>query len=205
MFGLFSAQNEQKEGHLFSEPSMAETYRDILRDHSLRRINRIIENDTFVDSSSVYERFFLDCKAEIRVVARGIKKEIFDRPNVIAAAERFLGKDSARLVLDIRAKNSEDAYNTSTTEFFRAISDSASGSDRLQVKFYHEVESDTFLGDLPSVSFGDGRMYRKRSYQKEGDYTTHANADVNFNDKDTVLMLTELIDKALGKEKVLDF
>lgn len=200
MFGLFDVKRAARDEYMFAEPTMAETYRDILRDYSLRRVNRVIENDTFEDSSSVYERFFLDSQSQVRIVARGIKKEIFDRPNVIAAAKHFLARGGCKLTLDIRAKDKQDAYKASTTEFVRAVLDSASGTDRLSMNFYEEARGREFLRGLPSVSFGDDRMYRKRSFQPEGDYSTHANAEVNFNDPGKVIELSTLIDAGISRE-----
>lgn len=204
MFGLYKAPRSFRDGSLFEAPKLNDTYKKVLFQHSISRINKIIENDTFEDSSSVYERFFLDCEDQIRVVARGIKKEIFDRTNVINAAKMFLENRSSKLIFDFPIKDETERNEICTSEFMRSIVDMTNNTDQLSINFYQKKKNAVFLGDLPSVSLGDDRMYRCRSFNKGGEYTTHANADVNFYDPDKVKELTKTIDNALKKENKLD-
>lgn len=203
MFGIYSPDPKIQEGELFLSPTVGDTYKRVLKEHSFFKINRIIENDTFEDSSSVYERFFLDCEAEIHIIARGLKSEIFGRTNVIHAANIFLSRANTKLKLSLRARDNQEKYALHTSEFFRAISDMTSGTSKLETKFYGEEADKPFLGDLPSVTFGDHRMYRVRTFQGNGDYSTHANADVNFNDPQKVKALEAQFDEQLKKETEL--
>jgi hypothetical protein len=204
MFGLYKAPRSFQDGSLFEAPKLGDTYKKVLFQHSISRINKIIENDTFEDSSSVYERFFLDCEDQIRVVARGIKKDIFDRANVINAAKIFLENRSSKLTFDLPIKDKSERNKIYASEFIRSIMDMTNNTDQVAINFYKKKNNAIFLGDLPSVSLGDDRMYRCRSYNKHGEYSTHANADVNFFDPDKVRKLGKTIDDALKKENKLD-
>jgi hypothetical protein len=203
VFGFFREPTLLKEGGVFTPPRPRDTYREVLRELSHKKINRIVENDTFDDSSAVYERFFLDCRSSIRIVARGIKREIFDHDHVIRAAQQFLAKDNTVLHLDLRAKNEADRLAMVGLDFFQAIEEMNRNRQKVIARFFREDPSKPFLGDRPSVSVGDDRMYRSRSFQPGGDYSTHANADVNFNDPAKVAKLIEYTDKALQSETVL--
>lgn len=200
MFGLYQDPVSHRANYdqVFQVPTRADTYRSILRDHSQNRISRVIENCTLEDSSSVYERFFLDCKYDIRIVSRGIKALILDRENVLEAVKTYFNGSNGHLTLDIPVANGGEADALFATEFLRTASDAAGGSDRLTLNLYH-VARNEFIPDQPSVTFGDGRCYRKRSFQPNGDYSSHANAEVNFNDTGMVQKLASDIDEGLSK------
>lgn len=202
MFGLYKDPYQNDVASIFEPPTMADTYRGILREHSLNKINRVIENCTFEDSSSVYERFFSDCHVEIQIVARGIKSQIFDRPGVLKAVHRFFSRDGVNCKLHLPAKTQEDVDILQSSEFFRVATDAASGSTKMEINLY-DASTEDFILDLPSVTFGDSRMYRKRLFSPVGDYSSTANADVNFNDSATVDELKTVTMAELKKHKLL--
>ena len=179
-------------------PTMADTYCEILLEHSRRKINRVIENCTFEASSSVYERFFLDCSREIRIITPSIEKQIFDRNGILDASRVFLGRDNVKLTLDLLVQDQQDIDNMRSTEFFRTVFDSASGTDKLDIKLY-KTHRNNFLTGFPSVSFGDDRMYRKRICQDNDHCSINASADVNFNDPKLVKSLKDSVLNDLGK------
>lgn len=188
MFGLYKDPFAEAGSDIFEPPTMADTYRGILREHSIGKINRVIENCTFQDSSSVYERFFLDSQEEIIIVARGIKRQIFDRDGVLGAVNAFFARENTKLRLHLPAETQDDVDGIQSTEFYRVATDAASGTDKFELSLY-KTSSDGFIPALPSVSFGDSRMYRKRVIQKNGNYSSAANADVNFFDESMVAAL----------------
>lgn len=185
MFGLYKDPFRDGRNQIFEPPTMAQTYKGILREHSFGRINRVIENCTFEDSSSVYERIFLDCTERVTIVARGVKRQILDREGVLNAATEFFRRPNAACDIHLPARTAEEVENLYSTEFMRLAADSRSQSNRFSVHFYNVSKAD-FIPELPSVTFGDNRMYRKRVLQTDDQYSVNANADVNFNDPETV-------------------
>ena len=200
-FGMFDIPDRITTHPGLQPPSIEDNYRAVLKELSDGKRNCIIENDTFDDSVAVYERFFLDCKKEVRIVARGIKTQILDREPVLAAVSHFLGLPDSRVRLDLPARSKVDVDTALGTEFVRIIQRLTNGTDRFTATFYEKDPETAWLPDVASVTFGDDRMFRVRRLQEDGNYKDTANADVNFNDPEKVRNLSEKIDKALNKEK----
>ena len=200
-FGMFDVPEKLQAHPGLRSPSTEDTYRAILKELSAGKKNRIIENDTFDDSVAVYERFFLDCKDEIRIMARGIKTQILDRAPVLHAVSRFLDRPASVVRLDLRAHCNADVDTALGTEFVRTIQQGTNNTGRFIANFYKSDPETEWLPDLASVTLGDDRMFRIRRAQENGNYNTTANADVNFNDPDRVSNLSDRIDAALEKEE----
>lgn len=200
-FGMFDVPDQLRQHPGLRPPTTEDTYRAILKELSAGRKNRIIENDTFDDSVAVYERFFLDCTDEIRIVARGIKSQILDRPRVLAAVARFLDRPASVVRLDLRAHDDADVDTALGSEFVRTIQQGTNNTGRFVARFYKSDPEKEWLPNIASVTFGDQRMLRIRRARANGDYNTTANADVNFNDPDRVRQLSERIDDALKNEE----
>ncbi len=104
------------------------------------------------------------------------------------------------MILDIRVKGKDDFEKMIATDFFETILEMTDGTSKLEARFYKAGNNGEFLDDLPSVTVGDHRMFRSRSFQPAGDYTTHAKARVNFNNPDRCKELLKQIDEGLSSE-----
>ena len=200
-FGMFEIPDRITTHPGLQPPSIEDTYRVILKQLSDSKRNCIIENDTFDDSVAVYERFFLDCKEEVRIVARGIKTQILDRVPVLEAVSHFLKLPDSRVRLDLPARSQADVDTALGTEFVRTIQRLTNGKNRFTATFYKKDPETAWLPDVASVTFGDDRMFRVRRLQQDGNYSDTANANVNFNDPKEVRNLSEKVDNALNKEE----
>lgn len=209
MFGLYKEPQRSRIDDLLSAPTLAETYSSILKIHSLQKINRIIANDAFEDSAAVYERFFLDCETEIFIAARGLKDAIFCDPDVINSAADFLQKTGVKLLIHIPADNESEISKIESSPFLRTLLKVSYGknTNKLKISYYERSSSDgeKFLGDLPSLTTGDMRMYRVRSWQMNGDYSNNANAKVNFSDVEKTEAMRADVESRLKLEtKIVD-
>lgn len=191
MFGIYKSPFDLNRATAFAPPTREEVYKGVLSEMSEGRVDRVVHNCSVVDSTAVYERFFLDCHEEIQILARGIKKSIFDRPEVLSAAQKFLLNDTSRLVLHLPGEDEDKDYLRST-EFYRLISSFRASHGRIFLNEYPTKRSE-FAKRLPSITTGDDRMYRKRAYDPSNKYSQDARAFVNFNDPEEVSRLKKLI------------
>ena len=159
----------------------------------------VLENCTFEDSASVHERFFLDCNDEIRIVARGLRREIFSNTSLVYAAVEFVKKKNAKLILDMPSSNRNEVLGTA---FYNAVIHYASSVDNIITRFYHVENRNEFIPDEPSVTFGDNLMLRKKKYQPDGNYS-RGEAEVYFNAPEEVAELSAKVDSALEKFEIV--
>ena len=201
-FGMFEEPENLRSHPGLRAPSTDDTYRAILKDLSAKQRNRVIENDTFDDSVAVFERFFLDCTDEVRIMARGIKAQILDRSPVLLAVRKFLNRPHTKIRLDLRAQSQNDIDVAIGSEFVRTIQQETADSGRFLARFYRSEPEEEWLPKIASVALGDDRMYRVRRARADNDYRTTASADVNFGDPERVGRLTKRIDEALKEEPI---
>lgn len=164
-----------------------DAYRLLLEMCSAEEANKKISNDLFEHSSSVYERFFLDCNEDITVLARGIKDQIFDVERVKNAAEKFLLKEKTKIHFILRKKDESDVEKVKNSGFIKHIKQVLSEeglNKKITIDFYSG--DDDWLKDNPSVTVGDDRMYRLRYCRERNQITKTGKAFVNFGDKEAV-------------------
>lgn len=177
--------------------SDVDAYRTLLDVYSSEEINQRINNDFFEHSSSVYERFFLDCNKDITILARGVKDEIFNIARVKEAAKEFILKDNSVLNLYLRARNKEDAEKSLNSDFVvflhKTLSNAGlNGKRKMNITFFEG--GDEWLNDMPSVTVGDDRMYRRRYCKDSRDIQTTGKAIVNFGDREAVAKIRKNIE-----------
>lgn len=180
--------------------SYIDAYRLLLDMCSSGQINKKINNDHFEHSSSVYERFFLDCHNDITILARGIKEQIFNVERVKNAAKKFVLEENTKLNFILREKDDSDAekiLNSGFITHIKHVLSEACLENKVTLTFYEG--GDDWLNDTPSVTVGDDRMYRQRYCKDKSQITKTGKAIVNFGDKENVSKIRENISKKIEK------
>ncbi len=155
----------------------------------------VIENHSYLNAASVYERIFLSCDEEVIILARGIKQNIFNQLKVITSAKKFLKKPNVKLKMYLRCKDSSSEALSEKSDFLREIKESIDDVSKLDVRYFKG--DDSWLLDTPSITLGDDRIYRKRRLQADGDYNKSSESDVCFNDAETVVSFKNKINRLL--------
>ncbi|WP_125717123.1 hypothetical protein [Pseudoalteromonas rubra] len=184
-----------------------DAYRTLLDIYSSEQINQKICNDFFEHSSSVYERFFLDCNMEVFIFARGIKEEIFNIRRVKDALEHFLSKTNSKVTMILRAKDLEEAEELEEHDAFvhcaykYLVKHNLEKKGKFNITFYQGDKD--WLEDVPSITIGDDRMYRKRYSKERNVIKNTGKAIVNFSDPEYAKELREKISSATKSLEVL--
>lgn len=158
-----------------------EAYRTLLDVYSSEQINYVINNDFFEHSSSVYERFFMDCNDNILVFARGIKDEIFNITRVKNSIERYLTETQGKISFILAVNTEKDRDDILESDFYSFLRNTLNDNGLYErIDFTFSYENNGLFDEYPSVSIGDDRMYRLRYTKSPQEIKNTGKAKVNF-------------------------
>lgn len=106
---------------------------------ALKGKSGVFQNDSLDNSAAVHEAIFVTAEERVRVVARGIKDEIFANKHVMDAAITFMGKDNTQLDLDVRTdlkSQAECEAWLSKNTLFSAVRDNKCETSKVTVLLY---------------------------------------------------------------------
>jgi len=190
-------------------PSKSDFYRDVALLRARNGTAGQFSNDSFDNSAAIHEAMFATSKDRVRVIARGIKPEIFENANVIAAALKFVRNSDVSVIFDIRTDLDSKAdceHWFKANRFVSSLLRVKHDTTKVSVSFYlpkKDKKDNDFLRGFGSASLGDDRMYRQRSVQANGDYTSHGRSNVDFCDREKVSQIETRANELLGKECLL--